>query len=75
MQKTLAQHVAFFFAVLSLLAAAGCVVGAVIYQPTESQDPIVASLMASTVFFIGVGVVLYVIATARLKGLLRMKDE
>jgi hypothetical protein len=37
------------------------------------MDPVHASLMASSVFFAGVGVVLYVMGTARLQGLLSLK--
>ena len=44
-------------AVISYLAAIGCGVAAA-YLGVASGDPIVASLMASVVFFAGAGVVL-----------------
>ena len=74
-EKTVGQTIAYLIAMLSFLAAAGCVVAVFVYQPTKELDPIRGSLMASTVFFIGVGVVLYVIGTARLKGLISLKPE
>ena len=64
------QKIAFALAVLCYLAAVGCAVGAAVYDSGRPSDPIQASLMASVVFFIGCGVVLHVIGTARLKGLL-----
>ncbi len=73
MRKTLAQRITYVLAMLSFLAAGACVIGFFVYETTLEQDPIHASLLASTVFFIGVGVVLYVIATAHLKGLLTLK--
>jgi len=73
--KTFGQRIAYGFALLSFLAAAGCVAGVFIYSPAQNLDPIIASLMASTVFFVGTGIVLYVIGTARLKGLLDMTRE
>ncbi len=51
--------------VISFIAAVGCGVGAVYKGPT-SGDPVAAALMASVVFFIGVGVVVWVIARADL---------
>ena len=74
MQKTIAQHISYAFAWLSFLAAAACAIAVFVYQPTMEFDPIHASLMASTVFFVSVGVVLYVMGTARLKGLLSIKE-
>jgi uncharacterized membrane protein len=74
MQKTIAQHIVYVLAMISFLAAVACVIGIFTYQPTTQLDPIRASLMASTVFFAGVGIVLYVIGTARLKGILTLKE-
>jgi len=74
-EKTVGQKIAYLIAMLSFLAAAGCVAAVFVYQPTTELDPVRGSFMASTVFFIGVGVVLYVIGTARLKGLLSLKPE
>ena len=53
---------------MSYLAAAASLVGAV-YLHSGSQNPLVASLMASVVFFVGVGVVLHVIARTNLPDL------
>lgn len=53
---------------MSYMAAAGCAIAAFV-KNTGSFDPIVASLMATVVFFIGAGVVLHVIATADLPDL------
>lgn len=74
-QKTIAQRIAYAFALLSFLAAAACVIGIFLYETTVQLDPIRASLIASTVFFVGVGIVLYVIGTARLKGLLSLSGK
>jgi hypothetical protein len=55
-------------AVISYLAAVGCGVAAA-YLGVGSGDPNVASLMASVVFFIGVGVVLHVMGSGHLPDL------
>jgi hypothetical protein len=73
-QRNFSQRIAYALAMLSFAAAVGCVAGLFLYEPTAQLDPVRASLMASTVFFVGVGVVLYVIGTARLKGLLSLKQ-
>ena len=65
-----AQTVALFFAVLSYLAAVGAALAAFMHDGELPADPIRASLMASVVFFVGCGVVLHVIGTARLSGIL-----
>lgn len=70
MNRHPSQKFAFFVAILCYLAAIGCAIGAFVYQSDLPNDPIRASLMASVVFFIGCGVVLHVIGTARLKGIL-----
>jgi hypothetical protein len=70
MSKTIGQKISYVFAMLSFAAAFACAAGALFYRSRGDLDPILASLMASTVFFVGCGIVLYVIATARLKGLL-----
>jgi len=57
-------------AVLCYVAAFACALGAFLYQGTQSGDPVRASLMAAVVFFVGCGVVLHIIGTARLKGVL-----
>ena len=70
MKKPLAQRIAFVTAVLCYVAGVACALGALLYQSDMSNDPIRASLMAAVVFFVGCGVVLQVIATARLGGVL-----
>lgn len=69
MEKNLGQKIAIVFAALSYLSAVGCAVGAYM-QPGTGYEPIRAALMASVVFFVGSGIVLHVIGTARLKGIL-----
>jgi len=65
-----AQRIVFAIALLCYAAAVACAVSAVVYQSDTPNDPIRASLMAAVVFFVGCGVVLHVIGTARLKGIL-----
>ena len=55
-------------AVINYLAAIACGV-AVVYRETSFSEVIVASLMASVVFFAGVGIVLHVLANANLPDL------
>ena len=69
------EEIALVIAVLCYLAAAGCGLGAVLYSSDTIGDPIRASLMAATVFFISCGVVLQVIGTARLRGVLSGSGE
>ena len=68
--KTLGQKIAIVTAVLSYLAAVACVVIVIVREDAGQMDPVKASLLASVVFFVGVGYVLQVIGTARLKGIL-----
>ena len=70
MKKPLAQRIALVMAMLCYAAGIGCALGAFFYQSATVNDPVRASLMAAVVFFIGCGVVLQVIATARLGGVL-----
>lgn len=72
MEKTFSQKVTMAIAVLSYGAAIGCAIGAAIYPVTGPYDVIQASLMATVVFFAGVGIVLHVIATTRLKGIITL---
>ncbi len=72
MNRTFGQSIAYLFALLSFVAAAVCVVAAWLYQAESATDAIRGSLLASVVFFLGTGTVLYVIGTARLKGLLTL---
>ena len=62
------QTLLLFIAVLSYIAAVVCAVAAG-YPGTGFSDEIVGSLMASVVFFLGVGIVLHVLANARLPDL------
>jgi hypothetical protein len=60
-RQTLAQKISVMIAYLCYLAAAGCQIGLYFYYDGEGMNnPISASLMASTVFFIGSGIVLHV---------------
>lgn len=70
MKKPLGQRIAFVVAILCYVAAVASALAAFLYQSTLPNDPVRASLMASIVFFVGCGVVLHVIGTARLKGVL-----
>ena len=55
---------------LSLLQLLGIACGvAAVYLDTSFSDAVVASLMASVVFFAGVGIVLHVLANANLPDL------
>lgn len=69
MEKHLGQKISFALAILCYLAAAACTAAAILY-PGDANDPIRAAFMASVVFFVGCGIVLHVIGTARLKGLI-----
>ena len=55
-------------AIISYLAAVACGLAAV-YPDTGFSDEVNGSLMASVVFFVGVGIVLQVLANARLPDL------
>ena len=68
MSRHPAQKFAFAVALLCYLGAAGCLVAAFLYEGDGQGDPVRASLMAAVVFFVGCGVVLQVIGTARLRG-------
>lgn len=69
-KKHLGQKIALFFAVLAYLGAVSCMAAIWMLEFGADQDPIKASLMASVVFFIGCGMVLQVIGSAKLSGLL-----
>ena len=70
MQRPLGQKIAYVIAMLCYALGAASALGAVFYPAETPQDPIRASLMASVVFFVGCGVVLHVIGTAKLSGIL-----
>ncbi|MFP3873512.1 MAG: hypothetical protein ACLFQT_03280 [Thiohalophilus sp.] len=74
MQRNIGQKIALLFAVICYLAAIGCLVASVWYEPVKDSDPIQASLIASIIFFGGCGIVLQVIARTRLKGLVSLQD-
>jgi hypothetical protein len=57
-------------AILCYISAVASALAAFLHQSTQSGDPVRASLMAAVVFFVGCGVVLHIIGTARLKGVL-----
>ena len=64
-KRRLFQKILMIIAILSYLAAVGCGI-AVGYRGIDMGDVIGASLMASAVFFIGVGIVLQVIGSVDL---------
>lgn len=65
--RGLGQHVAFGIALLFYCCAVLCLAGLFIWVGDLGGDhPIIASLGASVVFFIGAGIVLHVIGRARL---------
>ncbi|MEN8213834.1 MAG: hemerythrin family protein [Pseudomonadota bacterium] len=69
-QRGIGQKIAFFMAVVFYICAVGCVIAALYYNHQLGTDnPIVASLMASVVFFIGGGIVLHVIGSVDLPDL------
>ncbi|MCG6965111.1 MAG: hypothetical protein LJE59_01205 [Chromatiaceae bacterium] len=70
-----AQRIAFALALLCYGAAVAGAVAAFVYESGMANDPIRASLIAAVVFFVGCGVVLQVIGTARLKGILSGRDD
>ena len=68
-QQNLAQKISFVLAILSYLTGVGCAIYAVLHGAEELGKPVYASLLASVVFFGGVGVVLHVIGKADLPSL------
>jgi len=66
-RRSLPRKILLGLAIVSYLAAVGAGVAAWWYQ--EQPQEIVGSLMASIVFFAGVGVVLHVLANASLPDL------
>ena len=62
------QKLVLVLAVLSYLAAAACGLFAAFWEGSY-EDPIFASLLASVVFFVSVGIVLHVIGRTRLPNL------
>lgn len=75
MSRHPSQKIAYAIALLCYAAALGCAVAAFFHDSGTPNDPVLASLMASVVFFIGCGIVLHVIATARLRGILSGRDD
>ena len=69
-KPNMGQKISFFIAIVFYLAAVGCV-AAIFYWTGElgSDNPIMASLGASVVFFLGAGIVLHVIGRADLPDL------
>lgn len=62
------QKVLLVIAAISYLAGALCGF-AVLFMSDASNDPVAASLMASVVFFVGVGIVLQVMGSGHLPDL------
>ena len=73
--RPLGQKISLAMAMLCYASATACAVGAIVYDARGNNDPAQASLMAAVVFFIGCGVVLQVIGTARLRGVLSGSGE
>ena len=67
-KRRLFQKILIIIAMISYLMAVGCGI-AIGYRGLDTGDVIVASLMASVVFFVGVGVVLQVIGSVDLPDL------
>ena len=75
MHRPIGQKIAYVIAMLCYALGAASALGAMFYRAEVPQDPVRASLMASVVFFVGCGVVLHVIGTARLAGILSGDGE
>lgn len=75
MHRPIGQKIASVVAMLCYSLGAASALGAMFYRAEVPQDPVRASLMASVVFFVGCGVVLHVIGTARLAGILSGDSE
>ncbi len=73
--RTTGQRIAFGFALLFYLLAAGFVASVFLYTPKSTIDPIHASLLASVFFFAAAGFVLHIVGSARLKGILSGRDD
>lgn len=66
----LGQRIAFGFALLFYLGAILCAVALALWlEPLGGEHPVIASLAASIVFFVGGGIVLHVIGRASLPDL------
>lgn len=64
-QTRRAQKVSFYIAIISYVAAIGCIFASVHYSAELGNNhPVVASFGAAVVFFVGVGIVLHVIGRA-----------
>lgn len=75
-QRGIGQRAAFVTAIVFYLCAIGCVIAALYYNhQLGTNNPIVASLMASVVFFIGAGIVLHVIGRVDLPDLKIQSDK
>ena len=75
-QSGIGQKIAFVSAIIFYLLGIGCVIAALYYDhQLGSNNPIVASLMASVVFFIGAGIVLHVIGKVDLPDLKIQSDK
>ncbi len=62
------QKVAVVVAYISYVCAGACAIAGSMME-AKGEDPIFASLMASIVFFLGVGIVLHVMGSANLPNL------
>jgi hypothetical protein len=67
-QRSMIQKILMVIAITSYIVAIGCGIAAG-YLSDGSANPVVASMMASVVFFAGVGIVLHVIGSTNLPSL------
>jgi len=67
-QRSMIQKVLMVIAITCYIVAIGCAIAAG-YLSDGSANPVVASMMASVVFFAGVGIVLHVIGSTNLPSL------
>ncbi|HBH35211.1 MAG TPA: hemerythrin family protein [Gammaproteobacteria bacterium] len=75
-QRGIGQKIAYISAIIFYVCGIGCVIAAFYYnRQLGSDNPIVASLMASVVFFIGSGIVLHVIGKVDLPDLKIQSDK
>lgn len=75
-RRGIGQKAASVTAIVFYLCAVGCIIAAFYYNhQLGSDNPVVASLMASVVFFVGAGIVLHVIGKVDLPDLKIQSDK
>lgn len=74
--QRISQKVSFVVAIIFYVAAVVCIAAVVYYGNTlGKEDPIVAALAATVVFFVGAGIVLHVMGKANLPNLKINNDK